>query len=351
MMSKDLLSRAQVDGTPLIDGERVTFLWQGKKAPHLIGDFTDWENGQPVELVKAGPSLWTYQTTFPRNAYMEYIYVDGDDRLYDPFNKRRISNGVGKYNHFFYMPEAVPTSLTRHSRVVPQGRVTFHKVETYLAAVGKQRLVTLYQPPVEGPVPLVVVWDGTEFYRRARLTHIVDNLIAQGRIQPIALAMVDNGRLARFIEYACNDATLAFLWTQVLPLARRELKLLDWESHPGAYGILGASMGGLISLYLAARVPQVFGKVLSMSGAFNFNLVGYNMVIFDLLRNAPRLPLKLWLNIGQYDFRSLITGNAEMFELLQQKGYPFESRVYPAGHNYTAWRNDLWRGLEYLFGR
>jgi enterochelin esterase family protein len=349
-MNHEVLARAQAQGTPLIDGRTVTFLWQGKKAPRLIGDFTDWENGEPAVLSKVAPSLWTYQTTFPLDGYLEYIFVDGEDRLYDPLNKRIISNGVGKYNHYFYMPEACPTPLVRRSRSVPQGRITFHKVPTNLTAAGKQRLVTLYQPPVDGPVPLMVVWDGSEFHRRARLTHIVDNLIAQGRIRPIALAMVDNGRLARFIEYACNDATLAFLWSQVLPLARQELNLLDWETHPGAYGIMGASMGGLISLYLAARLSHIFGKVLSMSGAFNFNLGGHNMVIFDLLRNGPRLPLKLWLNIGQYDFRGLITANDQMFVLLRQKGYPFESHIYNAGHNYTAWRNDLWRGLEYLFG-
>ena len=348
-MIKQLLSRAIASGTPLIDGEQVTFLWQGKQAPRLIGDFTDWENGQPAELLKVGSSLWMYQTSFPLDGYMEYIFVDGDERLYDPLNPRRITNGVGKYNHYFYMPDAIPTPLVHRSQQVPQGKVTVHKVETHLAAAGKQRTVTLYQPPVEGPVPLVVVWDGSEFYRRARLTRIVDNLIHQGRIQPVALAMVDNGKLARFIEYSCNDATLVFLWSQVMPLALSQLNLVDWQKSPGAFGVMGASMGGLMALYTAARLPEIFGKVLSQSGAFT--MFGYPMVIFDLLRNAPRLPLKLWLDIGKYDFGGLITANAQMFTLLQEKGYPFETRTYPAGHNYTAWRDDLWRGLEYLYAK
>jgi enterochelin esterase family protein len=348
MNNNDLLSRAQAQGTPLIDGEKVTFLWKGDKAPRLIGDFTDWDS-QPVELKPAGTSLWSYQTSFPPDAYMEYVFQDAGQRLFDPFNHRRISNGIGNYNQFFYMPDGVPTPLTRRSHSVPEGKVTFHKVDTQHTAMGKQRLVTLYQPPVEVPVPLVLVWDGTDFYRRARLTHIVDNLIAQGRIQPIALAMVDNGRQARFLEYACNEATLAFLWSQVLPLAHKNLNLLDVETQPGIYGIMGASLGGLISLYIAARIPQVFGKVLSMSGAFS--LGGHDMVVFDLLRNAPRLPLKLWMNVGQFDFSALAPANDKMFDLLREKGYPLETHIYPAGHNYTAWRNDLWRGLEYLFGQ
>lgn len=349
MKPEVLLSRARKTGTPLIEGDHATFIWQGQNAPRLIGDFTNWEYGQAVELVQENPGLWTAQLQFPTDGYLEYAFLLGQERVFDPFNPRRISNGVGNFNHFFYMPDGAATSLIRRSKHVPQGRVTFHKVDTMLSAAGRQRRVTLYQPPVKEKVPLVVVWDGTEFYRRARLTHILDNLIAQKRIQPIALAMVDNGRLARFIEYACNDATLGFLWTQVLPLARRELNLIDSETNAGAFGIMGASMGGLISLYLAARLPQVFGKVLAMSGAYN--LGSYDMVIVDLLRSSPRLPLKLWLNVGQYDFEILKSANQRMFELLREKGYEFESHIYPAGHNYTAWRNDLWRGLEYLFGR
>lgn len=348
-MSTGLLSLAQAQGSPLIDGDLVTFIWQGEKAPRLIGDFTDWQNGRPVDMEDVAPHTWIYKDKFPRDGYLEYIFVDGDERMVDPLNKRRVSNGIGGVNQFFYMPGAAPTPLTRRSRKVPEGRVILHKVATDHLAAGKERLVGLYQPAVAEAVPLVVVWDGLDFYRRARLTRIVDNLIQQGRIQPIALAMVDNRQETRFLEYACNESTLAFLVTKVLPLAHRELNLIDVEKQPGVFGLLGASMGGLISLFLGARIPHIFGKVLCMSGAFNMGV--NDMVIFDLLRNAPRLPLKLWLNIGQYDFTVLISANQRMFELLKQKGYPFEYHVYPAGHNYTAWRNDLWRGLEYLFGR
>ena len=343
-----LLTRAQAQGTPLIDGETVTFLWQGKKTPHLVGDFTDWEDGKPAKLTKAGSSLWIYQTTFPRNTYIEYIFIQGEQRLYDPLNPRRITNGIGKYNQYFRMPESQPTPLVHRSRRVQRGRVTTHMVETDGTAGGKQRTIYLYQPPVEGPVPLVVVWDGKDYYRRARLHCIVDNLIHQRRIQPIALVMVDNGKAARFLEYACNDATLVFLWSQVMPLAHSQLDLVDWQKSPGAFGVLGASLGGLMALYTAVRLPRAFGKVLSQSGAFSGG--GHDSAVIDLLRHAPPLPLKLWLDVGKYDFSGLITANERMFTLLQEKGYPFESRVYPAGHNYTAWRDDLGRGLEFLFG-
>jgi enterochelin esterase-like enzyme len=104
---------------------------------------------------------------------MEYVFIQGGERLDDPFNPRRITNGMGKYNQYFHMPEYQPTSLVHRSPRVPSGRVTIHTVETHFAAQGKQRTLYIYQPPVEGPVTLVMVWDGNDYNPRARLNIII----------------------------------------------------------------------------------------------------------------------------------------------------------------------------------
>lgn len=38
-----------------------------------------------------------------------------------------------------------------------------------------------------------------------------------------------------------------------------------------------------------------------------------------------------------------------MRDLLIEKGYDVAFRAYNDGHNYPSWRNDLRRGLEWLF--
>jgi enterochelin esterase family protein len=206
----------------------------------------------------------------------------------------------------------------------------------------------LYQPPVTEAVPLLVVWDGQDYLSRLHLNNIVDNLIDQGRIQPIALAFVDSAvQELRTVEYACNEATLAFLMIQVLPLAIRELKLLDINAHPGAFGVLGASMGGLMAMYIGARIPRIFGKVFSQSGAFSWG--NFDMVVFDLLKQGEVRPLKIWLDVGIYDLAGLLVSNQRMQKMLNQRGYSFTYREYHAGHNYPAWRDDIWRGLEAMF--
>jgi hypothetical protein len=55
-----LLARACLEDTPIVDGPTITFVWEGRTAPLLLGDFTDWERGDPLTLVRQAPGVWTY---------------------------------------------------------------------------------------------------------------------------------------------------------------------------------------------------------------------------------------------------------------------------------------------------
>jgi enterochelin esterase family protein len=341
----DLLQRARTEGTPIVDGEHVTFVFEGRKPPVLRGDFNDWSTDQAPSWRRRRGGFWTANMSFPEDAYIEYVFGPDEARLFDPYNPRLVSNGVGQFNNYFHMPSAVPTLLVHRRRGLPQGRVTRHLVPAEEWAVGRERAVYLYAPPVSTPVPLVVVYDGPDYLRRARLPVILDNLIAQQRIRPIALAMVANGGRARSVEYACNDSTLMFLLEAILPLASQELNLLDPATHLGAYGVLGASMGGLMALFTGLRLPDLFGRVLSQSGAFHFE--DYETVPGTLVRHRISPGLRIWMDVGRYEW--LLDSNRRMASLLEENGYAVTYQEANAGHNYTSWRNTVGRGLETLF--
>jgi enterochelin esterase-like enzyme len=342
-----IISSERPESNPIITGDSVTFVWHGASAPALISDLSDWEIN-PQTLEQAAPDQWVYQTRIPEDAYIEYAFLDleTEQRIPDPLNPRTCSNGFGDNNHYFYMPGASPSPLTRRQRGVPKGALTRTQLATEELFVGRQRSVYLYQPPTDGPCPLLVVFDGQDYVRRGKLIQIVDTLIAQGRIQPIALALIYHGGKARFQEYACSEATLGFLDSAVLPLARKQLNLIDLSEKPGGFAVLGASMGGLMALYAGLRMPEIFGQVLSQSGAFR--LFGYQMVVMDLARHFPLKPLNIWMDVGRFEF--LLQANRDMYALLVDRGYEVSYREYPGGHNYTSWRNDIWRGLEHIFG-
>ena len=352
-MKKDLLERLRLEGNPLIDGETVTFLWQGESAPHLIDDLHGWEDN-PQRLKRIGTdssagselTLWAFSFPLARDAYLEYSFYDpiSKNRFRDPFNKHRIYNGVGSDNNFLYMPEAWPSPWTKIDKNVKHGKLTRYEVETWMLGGLGKRAVYLYQPPTSKPVPLLVVYDGNDYLQRGRITAIVDNLIGLNRIQPLALALLQNGgKYRRFIEYADSDATLSWLRHDILPLAQRELRLSEAR---GAFGILGASMGGLMAMYTGLRMPKIFGKIISQSGVFSFE--GLDCSVVDLIRYAPRPNVKIWMDVGKLD--ELLEDNRRMVTILKQKGYNPAYRETGGAHNYTTWRNSLGEALIQMFG-
>ncbi len=344
-MVHELVRRAEAEGTPLIDGDRVTFVWHGRRAPGLVGDLNDWDTAHPLTLDRLASGVWAYSRRLPADSYVEYAYLVGGQPAPDPWNRHPVANGAGRRNSSFYMPQAGPTPLARRRRGVPQGSVVRHLASTGDLVVGHERAVFLYSPPAPGPWPLLVVWDGGDYLHRARLDVIADNLIAQGRLPPLAMAFVAGGGRARTVEYACSEATVAFLLQQVLPLARASLDLQDPQGCPAGYGIMGASLGGLMALYTALRVPAVFGRVLSQSGAFTLD--GYETIVYSLARQAPARP-RVWMDVGR--FEGLRVANRRLYEVLAGSGYDVEYHEYDSGHNYPAWRDHVWRGLEALFG-
>ncbi|NJD60383.1 MAG: esterase family protein, partial [Anaerolineae bacterium] len=249
-MPDQINSYLKTNSTPIIDNDLVTFVWKGKTAPHLVGDFTGWDEDKPAVMEKHSNGIWTYTLSFPGDAYIEYGYIKDGEPILDPHNPRKTSNGIGGDNNYFSMPGYRPSTLNRRKRNIVHGLVSRHELSTGYLIAGRKRTVHLYHPPPVGPVPLIVVWDGQDYLLRLRLNNMVDTLIAEGRLQPVALAFIDNaGEDFRTAEYACSDATLAFLMLEVLPLAKMELDLINIEQNPGAYGVLGASMGGLMAMY------------------------------------------------------------------------------------------------------
>ena len=354
-MAHALLERARSEGTPLIDpgpgGDiTVTFVREARRPPRVSGDFDDWagDHGQAEpNMAEAAPGVWTFTRTFPRSVYMEYAFFAGGRRLMDGFNTRSSPNGIGARNNWFYGPDAGPSPLLRPAPAGARGAITRLRIEADEVLVGGARDLFVYRPAVAGPYPLIVVMDGRDYYRRGKLPTLVDNLIAQKRICPVALAMIDCSRGARYIEYACSDATVMLFTDVILPRVAADLPLAN---APGAHAIMGASMGGVMALYTALRAPEVFGRVLSQSGAFEASQrrgQPNDLVATDLVRHLPRAPLNIWMDVGR--FEGLLESNRRMSALLRERGYPVAYREYEGGHNVPSWRDDVAGGLEALF--
>jgi enterochelin esterase-like enzyme len=357
MTPSDLTIRSALEsGNPVIHEDRATLIWEGDSAPQLLSDLNGWDVARKPKLFKrASPTskltstktIWACSLIVPRDAYVEYAFYDPDsqEKVLDPLNENTVSNGVGGHNNFFYMPESKPTPFSMRRSDVRAGALTRHRVSTDYLQDDAKRDVYLYKPPISGPVPLLIVYDGYDYLHRGKLAIIVDNLIAEKRIHPIAIAFLQNGKSRRNVEYFCSDATITWLDREILPLARKHLRLLNIQENPGAYGVLGASAGGLMSMYTGLRMPEIFGNVLCQSGVFAIE--ERDLAVVDLVRYSHAREINIWMDVGTLD--ELLEDNRRMIALLDKRQYNVIYREFSAGHNYTAWRDDIWHGLEAMF--
>ena len=174
-----------------------------------------------------------------------------------------------------------------------------------------------------------------------------DNLIADSAIPPVVAVLPDSlDSETRMRELRLHEPFVEFLTSELLPWAHDRLSFAD---DPTQTVVAGSSLGGLTSAFCGLRRPDVFGLVLSQSGAFQRGLPE------DFAR-ADRLPLRLHLDVGTLEtsafekFPSLYHANLHMRDVLIAKGYDVSFREFPGGHDYLCWRETVADGLVALLG-
>jgi enterochelin esterase-like enzyme len=204
-------------------------------------------------------------------------------------------------------------------------------------ALCNSRYVRVYVPPsyptaLHRRFPVLYVQDGQNAFSTVgdyvaygwgnwRLDLTVDELTKVGRMRETILVAVDAGP-DRYIEYrgpsypytaaqlrvlpwrpqaAGNDRAFnrysRFLVHELKPRIDREYRTLADPAHTG---LLGSSMGGVLSLALAWQFPGVFGLTGSLSGAFQ---VERRQFLLKVLRRyaGPRKPIQVYLDSGVVD--------------------------------------------------
>ena len=199
--------------------------------------------------------------------------------------------------------------------------------------------------------------DGLDYLRRGRLARLLDALIADGRMAPVAAAFLDHAGPGRASEYVANDFTLAALADVVVPAAVERLGLAPQgrPTGPGRAAILGSSMGGLMALHAGTRRPDVFGRVIAQStSALLDELVladgsvpAVRLTLLALIEATEAPPIRLWLDVG--DLEGLAEPNDRLAAMLGRRGFDLTYRRFPGGHDQTSWAESLVDALPATF--
>jgi enterochelin esterase family protein len=360
-------------GTPLVEpveGDAdpclVTFLWRGAGAAAVAlqspaGGVDPAKN--QLALVP-GTDVWYRACALPAGTRMQYeIGVaasrealdrgwDAFDWQVDPLNPHRHtfpSDDEGTFRGYpvsvLELPGAPAQPWIAPRADVPTGTLEQRRVSG--PAVGDRRRLWLYAPAVGPPTGLVVLFDGWTYAHGIPTASILDNLIAAGRIPPIAGLLIDNPDRRR--ELAFDERFTHFVADELVPLARSALGV---PAEPAGTIVGGSSLGGVAAVFAALRRPDLFGNVLSQSGAFWCKGPDgrYEWLTREAARLAPR-PVRFYLDAGVLEGRQFedaptqAEANRNLRDVLRAKGCPVHYVEFAGGHDPLCWRGTLADGL------
>lgn len=294
-------------------------------AAYLIGDFTDWDE-RPLPI----PEPVTLE--FPEGAYIEYAFLNANKHpMTDPTNPRRPKSPWYDYHRSMTLPQncfkAPPQPQTF------RGSVQEHVLDSRF--LDGRRTYYVYDPPGSASATLYVQ-DGEAFYRTLRFHAVAEALLEQGVIGPVRLVFIEP-----------HDRYESFLLEEILPAVDRRYGATRER------GLWGASLGGMVSAWLAWKNAEVFSKVGSLSGCFTADPEGGNEYhdpewLTQQFMQSARRPLRLYVETGQIE--CLFAPNRRFAAMLVDKGYPQSYQEMPGGHNWATWEQGLEPGLRYLFG-
>lgn len=228
----------------------------------------------------------------------------------------------------------------------PSGEVDVQRLSSEV--LGNERRVWTYRPPgydAARRYPLIVCFDGHAYTLDAYvpLPTVLDNLIAAGQIPPVVVVLPDSlDSETRTREMSLHEPFVEFVAEELLPWAHARLSI---ERDPARTMVAGSSLGGLAAAFCALRRPDLFGLVLSQSGAYQF--VDYAAPARFAVEE--RVSLRFYLDVGSFE-RMQVTANLHMRDVLVAKGYDVDYRTFPGGHDYFWWRETIADGLISLLG-
>jgi enterochelin esterase-like enzyme len=342
---------------PHTDGDTALFFHRGSaEAVYLVHWVFGLESRQPF-LRLEGTDAWYLMVELPPRARVEYkleIVRDGRSHwVRDPLNQRQAFDPYGS-NSVCAMPGYEDPRWVQPEQGVRKGRVVGFPLTS--AVYGGTREIQVYLPSEYKPhkkYPLVICHDGRDYMRFASIQTVLDNLIGRHEVAPVLVAFTNGHDRNR--EYGADPRQPEFVVRELLPAVRERFGVSD---DPEDLALMGASFGGVTSLFTAWTHPGVFRRLLLQSGSFVFTDIGHHgrSQLFDPVvkfvnqfrADPARLQVdRVFLSCGQ--FESLIWFNRSLHPLLRDAGIETRYVESADGHNWIGWRDRLRDGLTYLF--
>ena len=240
--------------------------------------------------------------------------------------------------------------------------------------VKDSRDIIVYLPPDYNSArcrryPVLYLHDGQNLFDAATafnhnewgVDEVAERLILNGEVEPLIVVGIYNTGMKRMSEYTHvpdyrGRGGLARAYGNMIA---RDLKLfIDREfrtlSNSANTGLGGSSLGGLVTMYLGLRYPEVFGKLVVMSPSVWW-------ANRDILRKVHRARYKgsqkIWLDVGTCEGinpEACLRNVKDLRDALVAKGWRTGEDLefvedQGAGHDERAWGSRIGEALKFLY--
>ncbi len=370
-----LAQQALSGGTEIVSPEihenhTVTFKVNAPEAEEvkLSGDWMPVEGWVPgsVNMVKDDNGLWSHTTEILAPELYGYAYMIDGVRTNDP-NNVFVSRDIST-NTNILLVEGGQADLYKVNDV-PHGSVTRRWYNS--PGLKMTRRITIYTPPGyesgRSSYPVLYLLHGAggdeeAWIELGRVSQIMDNLIAQGKVEPMIVVM-PNGNVSQqaapgegirgyykpqFMEPGTMDGSYEGAFMDIVNFVEDSYRVKAKKSHRA---VAGLSMGGFHSLHISRYYPNTFDYVGLFSAAILPNQNVSSDVYHDidgtlLVQKANGYEL-YWIGIGKTDF---LFNNVKLYtEKLEGLGMPYTYRESEGGHIWKNWRVYLSEFTPLLF--
>ncbi|MDD2631534.1 MAG: alpha/beta hydrolase-fold protein [Bacteroidales bacterium] len=238
--------------------------------------------------------------------------------------------------------------------------------EFYMPQLSRHRRIWLYLPPgydtSAKSYPVLYMHDGqnlfdvaTAFAGEWEVDEALNQLATEGKQVPIVVG-IDNGGNYRIGEYTPwtnpqygggeGDLYARFIVETLKPYIDQHYRTLPDRDNTG---VMGSSLGGLISHYIGLKYQNIFSKAGIFSPSYWFNDSVYD---FSYLTGAQH-PMRLYIMGGSAESGSLVQQMNKMKDTLVAAGFRPDQlllKVVEGGqHNEALWRSQFSAAYQWLF--
>ncbi len=317
------------------------------------------------DMVISGPGrqegefLWTAIVDGADGTPIQFSFSDGVRR--DPGNRYYESTFTVTYvcdgEIFDYQPESHGARVAPSEKAYdPQSLPTVWSPCLNRDVTYRVYLPRGYRQNASRRYPVLYMLDGQNIFENSgfgswQAKESLDRLIRRGEISELIVVAVDSG-MSRMSDYVPpEDGGQADLFAKFLAEEFKPHVDNIYRTKPGREhtGIIGSSLGGVLSFYTGWKYFHRFGRVGSMSGSWW--LKGFR----DSLASQRKRPLTVYLDSGDSGHASDCVGQTRQVKgILENLGFELGQDLHHAvghldEHNEGAWSRRLPHALKFLF--